>query len=559
MASYQYVYVMKGLSKSYPGGREVLRDITLAFFPGAKIGVLGYNGAGKSTLLKIMAGIETEFAGEAWSAEGATVGYLAQEPELDESLSVAGNAMQGLGPIKAVVDEFGAVSMKLGEVEDVDEMTALIERQAELQEQIDAADAWDLDRTVEIAMDALRCPPGEAAVAKLSGGERRRVALCRLLLAKPDLLLLDEPTNHLDAESVAWLERHLRDYQGTVVMVTHDRYFLDNVTGWILELDRGSGIPYEGNYTAWLDQKQKRLAHEGRSEDARIKTLAREREWIQASPRARQAKSKARLQAYEAMLAESRNKAPDAAQIIIPPGPRLGDRVVVAEALRKGYGNHLLIEDLDFILPPGALVGVIGPNGAGKTTMFRMIAGQEAPDSGTLTVGDTVQLGYVDQSRDSLAAGATVWEEIAQGEAEIDLGARKMPSRAYVGAFNFKGADQQKKVGQLSGGERNRVHLAKMLRSGANFLMLDEPTNDLDVDTLRALEDALLDFAGCAMVISHDRWFLDRIASHILAFEGDSQVVWFEGNYQDYEADRKRRLGAEADQPHRIKYKPLTR
>jgi ATPase subunit of ABC transporter with duplicated ATPase domains len=534
MASYQYVYVMKGLSKSYPGGREVLRDITLAFFPGAKIGVLGYNGAGKSTLLKIMAGIETEFAGEAWSAEGATVGYLAQEPELDESLSVAGNAMQGLGPIKAVVDEFGAVSMKLGEVEDVDEMTALIERQAELQEQIDAADAWDLDRTVEIAMDALRCPPGEAAVAKLSGGERRRVALCRLLLAKPDLLLLDEPTNHLDAESVAWLERHLRDYQGTVVMVTHDRYFLDNVTGWILELDRGSGIPYEGNYTAWLDQKQKRLAHEGRSEDARIKTLAREREWIQASPRARQAKSKARLQAYEAMLAESRNKAPDAAQIIIPPGPRLGDRVV-------------------------ALVGVIGPNGAGKTTMFRMIAGQEAPDSGTLTVGDTVQLGYVDQSRDSLAAGATVWEEIAQGEAEIDLGARKMPSRAYVGAFNFKGADQQKKVGQLSGGERNRVHLAKMLRSGANFLMLDEPTNDLDVDTLRALEDALLDFAGCAMVISHDRWFLDRIASHILAFEGDSQVVWFEGNYQDYEADRKRRLGAEADQPHRIKYKPLTR
>jgi ATP-binding cassette ChvD family protein len=559
MASYQYVYVMKGLSKSYPGGREVLRDITLAFFPGAKIGVLGYNGAGKSTLLKIMAGIETEFAGEAWSAEGATVGYLAQEPELDESLTVAGNAMQGLGPIKAVVDAFNEVSMKLGEVEDVDEMTALIERQAVLQEQIDAADAWDLDRTVEIAMDALRCPPGEAAVAKLSGGERRRVALCRLLLAKPDLLLLDEPTNHLDAESVAWLERHLRDYQGTVVMVTHDRYFLDNVTGWILELDRGSGIPYEGNYTAWLDQKQKRLAHEGRSEDARIKTLAREREWIQASPRARQAKSKARLQAYEAMLAESRNKAPDAAQIIIPPGPRLGDRVVVAEALRKGYGNHLLIEDLDFILPPGALVGVIGPNGAGKTTMFRMIAGQEAPDSGTLTVGDTVQLGYVDQSRDSLAAGATVWEEIAQGEAEIDLGARKMPSRAYVGAFNFKGADQQKKVGQLSGGERNRVHLAKMLRSGANFLMLDEPTNDLDVDTLRALEDALLDFAGCAMVISHDRWFLDRIASHILAFEGDSQVVWFEGNYQDYEADRKRRLGAEADQPHRIKYKPLTR
>jgi len=438
-------------------------------------------------------------------------------------------------------------------------MMALIERQSELQEKIDAADAWDLDRTVEIAMDALRCPPGEASVEKLSGGERRRVALCRLLLAKPDLLLLDEPTNHLDAESVAWLERHLRDYEGTVVMVTHDRYFLDNVTGWILELDRGSGIPYEGNYSAWLDQKQKRLEHEGKSEAARMKTLAREREWIQQGAKARQAKSKARIQAYEAMLAESQNKAPETAQIIIPAGPRLGDNVVVAESLRKGYGNHLLIEDLDFRLPPGALVGVIGPNGAGKTTMFRMIAGQETPDAGTLTVGETVQLGYVDQSRDSLKADATVWEEISQGEAEIDLGKRKMPSRAYVGAFNFKGADQQKKVGQLSGGERNRVHLAKMLRSGANFLMLDEPTNDLDVDTLRALEDALLDFAGCAMVISHDRWFLDRIATHILAFEGDSQVVWLEGNYEDYEADRKRRLGAEADQPHRIKYKPLTR
>ncbi len=559
MASYQYVYVMKDLGKTYPGGREVLRNITLAFFPGVKIGVLGYNGAGKSTLLKIMAGIETEFTGEAWSAEGATVGYLAQEPALDETLTVAENVMQGMGPIKAVVDEFNAVSMKLGEVEDGDEMTALIEKQAGLQEKIDAADAWDLDRTVEIAMDALRCPPGESAVGKLSGGERRRVALCQLLLARPDLLLLDEPTNHLDAESVAWLERHLREYEGTVVMVTHDRYFLDNVTGWILELDRGSGIPYEGNYSAWLEQKQKRLEHEGKSDDARIKTLAREREWIQQSPKARQAKSKARIQAYEAMLAEANNKAPDTAQIVIPAGPRLGDRVIVAEALRKGYGNHLLIEDLNFILPPGALVGVIGPHGAGKPTMFRMIAGQEAPDSGTLTVGDTVKLGYVDQSRDSLAAGATVWEEIAQGEAEIDLGKRKMPSRAYVGAFNFKGADQQKKVGQLSGGERNRVHLAKMLRSGANFLMLDEPTNDLDVDTLRALEDALLEFAGCAMVISHDRWFLDRIATHILAFEGDSQAVWFEGNYEDYEADRKRRLGAAAEQPHRIKYKPLTR
>jgi len=559
MASYQYVYVMKDLGKTYPGGREVLKNVTLAFLPGAKIGVLGYNGAGKSTLLKIMAGIETEFTGEAWAAEGARVGLLEQEPHLDATLTVAENVMQGMGPIKDVVDRFNAVSMRLGEVEDADEMMALIEEQSELQEKIDAADAWDLDRTVEIAMDALRCPPGESEVTKLSGGERRRVALCRLLLSRPDLLLLDEPTNHLDAESVAWLERHLRDYDGTVVMVTHDRYFLDNVTGWILELDRGSGIPYEGNYSAWLEQKQKRLEHEGKSEAAHMKTLAREREWIQQSPRARQAKSKARIQAYEAMLAEANNKAPDTAQIIIPAGPRLGDRVVVAEGLRKGYGNQLLIENLGFILPPGALVGVIGPNGAGKTTMFRMIAGQEAPDAGTLTVGDTVQLGYVDQSRDSLKSDATVWEEISQGEAEIDLGKRRMPSRAYVGAFNFKGADQQKKVGQLSGGERNRVHLAKMLRSGANFLMLDEPTNDLDVDTLRALEDALLNFAGCAMVISHDRWFLDRIATHILAFEGDSQVVWFEGNYQDYEADRKRRLGAEADQPHRIKYKPLKR
>ncbi len=559
MPSYQYVYVMKGLSKAWAGGKQILNNITLAFFPGAKIGVLGYNGAGKSTLLRIMAGIETEFAGEAWAAEGATVGFLAQEPQLDAGLSVAENVMQGLEPIKDVVDEFNAVSMKLGEVEDPDEMTRLIDRQAELQERIDAADAWDLERTVEIAMDALRCPPGEADVSKLSGGERRRVALCRLLLAKPDLLLLDEPTNHLDAESVAWLERHLREYAGTVVMVTHDRYFLDHVTGWILELDRGSGIPYEGNYSAWLEQKQKRLASQGKAEEARARTLAAEQDWIRSSPRARQAKSKARIQAYEALLAESQNRAPDTAQIVIPPGPRLGDLVVVAEKLRKGYGNHLLIEDLDFRLPPGALVGVIGPNGAGKTTLVRMIAGQEEPDSGTLTVGETVKLGYVDQSRDSLKADATVWEEIAQGEAEIDLGKRRMPSRAYVGAFNFKGSDQQKKVGQLSGGERNRVHLAKILRSGANFLMLDEPTNDLDVDTLRALEEALAEYAGCALVISHDRWFLDRIATHIIAFEGDSRVVWFEGNYEDYEADRRRRLGAEADQPHRIKYKPLTR
>ncbi len=559
MASYQYVYVMKGLSKAYAGGKLVLNDITLSFFPGAKIGVLGYNGAGKSTLLRIMAGIETEFTGEVWAAEGARVGFLSQEPELDASKTVAENALEGLGEIKAVVDKFNAVAMKLGEVEDPDEMTRLIDEQAELQEKIDAADAWDLDRTVEIAMDALRCPPGETDVATLSGGERRRVALCRLLLAKPDLLLLDEPTNHLDAESVAWLERHLREYAGTVVMVTHDRYFLDNVTGWILELDRGRGVPYEGNYSSWLEQKQKRLEHEGRSEGARMRTLAREREWIQSSPRARQAKSKARITAYESLLAESQDRAPDTAQIIIPPGPRLGDLVVVAEGLRKGYGNRLLMEDLSFRLPPGALVGVIGPNGAGKTTLFNMITGTEEPDGGTLRVGDTVKLGYVGQSRDVLNDGATVWEEIAQGEAEIDLGKRKMPSRAYVGAFNFKGADQQKKVGQLSGGERNRVHLAKILRSGANFLLLDEPTNDLDVDTLRALEGALDDFAGCAMVISHDRWFLDRIATHILAFEGDSQVVWFEGNYDDYEADRKRRLGAEADQPHRIKYKPLTR
>ncbi len=560
MASYQYIYVMKGMSKAYAGGKQILTNVTLSFFPGAKIGVLGYNGAGKSTLLRIMAGIDTEFTGDAWAAEGARVGYLEQEPKLDEKKTVAENVMEGLGPIKAIVDRFNEVSNRLGEVEDTDEMMALIEEQSGLQEKIDAANAWDLDRTVEIAMDALRCPPGESGVQKLSGGERRRVALCRLLLSKPDLLLLDEPTNHLDAESVAWLERHLREYEGTVVMVTHDRYFLDNVTGWILELDRGSGIPYEGNYSAWLEQKQKRLEHEGGRDAARMRTLAQEREWIQSSPRARQAKSKARIQSYEALLAESQNKAPDTAQIVIPFAPRLGSVVVNAEHLRKAYGNTVLIEDMSFRLPPGGIVGVIGPNGAGKTTLFRMVTGQEKPDGGTLAVGETVKLGYVDQSRDSLKATATVWEEISQGEVDIDLGnKRKMPSRAYVGAFNFKGSDQQKKVGQLSGGERNRVHLAKMLRSGANVLMLDEPTNDLDIDTLRALEDALLDFAGCAIVISHDRWFLDRIATHILAFEGDSQVVWFEGNYQDYEADRKRRLGAEADQPHRIKYHKLTR
>ncbi|MGB0553536.1 MAG: energy-dependent translational throttle protein EttA [Alphaproteobacteria bacterium] len=559
MASYQYIYVMKELTKAYQVGREVLNNVTLAFLPGAKIGVLGYNGAGKSTLLKIMAGMETEFNGEAWAAEGATVGYLPQEPQLDPDKTVAENVLEGLAEQKGFVDRFEEVSLKLGEVEDPDEMTALIEEQAELQEKIDAADAWDLDRTIEIAMDALRCPPGESEVENLSGGERRRVALCQLLLRKPDLLLLDEPTNHLDAETVAWLERHLREYEGTVVMVTHDRYFLDNVTGWILELDRGRGIPYEGNYSAWLEQKEKRLQHESSSESARMRTLAREREWIAASPRARQAKSKARITAYEQLLAESQDRAPDSAQIVIPSAERLGDLVIEAEGLRKGYGNHLLMEDLSFKIPPGGIVGVIGPNGAGKTTLFRMITGDETPDGGELRVGKTVQLGFVDQSRDTLDADKNVWEEISQGEIEIDLGKRKMQSRAYVGAFNFRGPDQQKKVGQLSGGERNRVHLAKMLRTGANVLLLDEPTNDLDIDTLRALEEALSEFAGCILITSHDRWFLDRIATHILAYEGDSQVVWFEGNYEDYEADKRRRLGEAATQPHRIKYKPLTR
>ncbi|MEC7396061.1 MAG: energy-dependent translational throttle protein EttA, partial [Pseudomonadota bacterium] len=550
MSSYQYIYVMKDLTKAYQAGREVLNNITLAFLPGAKIGVLGYNGAGKSTLLKIMAGLETEFNGEAWAAEGATVGYLPQEPQLDPEKTVAENVLQGLADQKGYVDRFEEVSMKLGEVEDADEMTALIEEQAELQEKIDAADAWDLDRTIEIAMDALRCPPGEASVESLSGGERRRIALCQLLLSKPDLLLLDEPTNHLDAETVAWLERHLREYEGTVVMVTHDRYFLDNVTGWILELDRGQGIPYEGNYSAWLEQKEKRIEQEGRTESARLRTLAREREWINASPRARQAKSKARVEAYEKLLAESQDRAPDSAQIVIPAGERLGDLVIEADHLRKGYGNHLLMEDLSFKVPPGGIVGVIGPNGAGKTTLFRMITGDETPDGGELRIGESVQLGFVDQSRDALDNDSTVWEEISQGEAEIDLGKRKIQSRAYVGAFNFRGPDQQKKVGQLSGGERNRVHLAKMLRSGANVLLLDEPTNDLDVDTLRALEESLSEFAGCVLITSHDRWFLDRIATHILAYEGDSQVVWFEGNYEDYEADKRQRLGEAATHPH---------
>jgi sulfate-transporting ATPase len=559
VASYQYSYVMKNLVKAYPGGKKVLDGVWLSFFPGAKIGVLGPNGSGKSTLMRILAGMDTDFSGEAWAAEGVKVGYLPQEPQLDPTKTVHENVMEALAETKAVLDRFEAVSTKLGEVEDPDEMMKLIEEQAELQEKIETANAWELDRTVEIAMDALRCPPGDSAVETLSGGEKRRVALCRLLLEKPDMLLLDEPTNHLDAESVAWLERTLQEYEGTVVLVTHDRYFLDNVTGWILELDRGKGVPYEGNYSSWLEQKQKRLAQEAREEGARQKALASELEWIRASPRARQAKSKARISAYETMLAQTRDGPAGDAQIVIPTPPRLGDVVVEAEHLRKGYGDRLLIGDLEFKLPPGGIVGVIGPNGAGKTTLFRMITGQEKPDGGTFKVGETVKLGYVDQSRDTLNGKHTVWEEISDGKDMIELGKRTMPSRAYVSAFNFKGPDQQKKVGVLSGGERNRVHLAKMLKSGANLLLLDEPTNDLDLETLRALEEALEQFAGCAVVISHDRWFLDRLATHILAFEGDSEVVWFEGNYADYEADRHRRLGTEADTPHRIKYKPLTR
>jgi ATP-binding cassette ChvD family protein len=559
MPAYQYVYVMKDLTKAYPGGREVFKGITLSFLPDAKIGVLGPNGAGKSTLMRIMAGQDPEFGGEAWAAPGARVGYLSQEPHLDPDKTVGENVMEAFAGLKSDLDRFNEISMRFAEEMSDDEMNTLLAEQAELQERIDAANGWELDRTVEVALDALRCPPAESPVTNLSGGERRRVALCRLLLEKPDLLLLDEPTNHLDAESVAWLERTLRDYPGAVLVVTHDRYFLDNVTGWILEVDRGRGFPYQGNYSAYLEQKRKRLSQEEREESARQRQLAQEQEWIGRSPAARQAKSKARIQAYEDMLARSQEKAPDPTEIVIPPPPRLGNTVIVAEDLRKGYGNTLLIEDLDFKLPPGGIVGVIGPNGAGKSTLFRMITGAEKPDGGALTIGESVQLGYVDQSRESLRDDRTVWEEISDGMDQITVGKRTVASRAYVAAFNFKGADQQKRVGILSGGERNRVHLAKMLKREHNVILLDEPTNDLDVDTLRSLEDALEEFAGCAVIISHDRWFLDRLATHILAFEGDSHVEWFEGNYQAYEADRRRRLGAAADQPHRIKYRPLTR
>ncbi len=551
MASYQYVYVMKKLSKSYTGGKQTLKDIYLSFYPGAKIGVLGVNGAGKSTLLKIMAGLDKDFTGEAWAAEGARVGYLEQEPQLDASLTVRENVMQGVAAKKAILDRYNEIAADYSE-ETADEM-------AKLQDQIDALNLWDLDSQVDQAMDALRCPPDDADVTKLSGGERRRVALCRLLLDQPDLLLLDEPTNHLDAESVAWLEGHLRTYPGAILIVTHDRYFLDNVTGWILELDRGQGIPYEGNYTTWLAAKQKRLEQEGREDEARQKTLVREQEWIASSPKARQAKSKARYARYEELVAKAEDKAPQTAQIIIPVAERLGGRVVEATDLTKGFGDRLLFENLNFKLPPGGIVGVIGANGAGKTTLFRMITGTEKPDSGSLFIGESVQLGYVDQSRDALDDKKTVWEEISGGNEVLYLGKREINSRGYCSSFNFKGGDQQKKVGQLSGGERNRVHLAKILKSGANVLLLDEPTNDLDVDTLRALEEALEDYAGCAVIISHDRWFLDRIATHILSFEGDSHVEWFEGNFEDYMADRKRRLGDDALVPHRIKYKKLTR
>jgi len=559
--AHQYIYVMKDLRKVYPPNREVLKGIWLSFFPGAKIGLIGANGAGKSTLLKIMAGVTGDFLGEAWPAEGTRVGFLPQEPELDPSKNVLGNVEEGVRATRDLLESFDKINARFAEEMSPDEMEKLLAEQARVQDAIDACNGWEIERTLDIAMDALRLPPGEADVAKLSGGERRRVALCRLLLERPDLLLLDEPTNHLDAESVAWLERFLKDYAGTVVAVTHDRYFLDNVAGWILELDRGEGIPWQGNYSSWLDQKQARLEMEEKQESARRRTLQRELEWVRMSPRARQAKGKARLNAYEKLLADETEaeKRVQATDLHIPPGPRLGDLVVEAANLRKGYGDKLLIDDLSFKLPPGGIVGVIGANGAGKTTLFRMIVGEEAPDGGTLRIGETVKIAYVDQSRETLNGERQVWEEISDGRDFVVLGKREVPARSYAAAYNFKGSDQQKRVKDLSGGERNRVHLAKVMKSGGNLLLLDEPTNDLDVDTLRSLEDALVSFAGCAVVISHDRWFLDRIATHILAFEGESKVVWFEGNYQDYEADRKRRLGAGADQPHRIKYKPLVR
>jgi ATP-binding cassette ChvD family protein len=555
----QFIYTMKGLGKVHQPDHVVLKDIWLSFLPGAKIGVLGLNGAGKSSLLRIMAGEDQSFVGEAFPADGITVGFLQQEPRLDPAKTVLGNVEEGVAEIRALLNRYDEINAKFGEGLSPEEMEKVLEQQGKVQDQIEAANGWDLDSRLELAMDALRLPPPDADVTKLSGGERRRVALCRLLLKSPDLLLLDEPTNHLDAESVAWLERFLKDYPGTVVAVTHDRYFLDNVAGWILELDRGSGIPWEGNYSSWLEQKQKRLEMEEKAETKRQRTLQRELDWIRLSPRARQAKGKARLNAYEDLLREDTAQKIEQVEIYIPPGPRLGDIVVEARGLRKAYGDLLLMDDVNFTLPPGGIVGVIGPNGAGKTTLFRMITGQEHPDGGSLRLGDTVKVAYVDQSRDALAADKSVWDEITGGNDEVELGKRKVASRAYVSWFNFKGRDQQRKVGNLSGGERNRVHLAKLLKSGGNLLLLDEPTNDLDVDTLRALEEALLSFAGCAVVISHDRWFLDRIATHMLAFEGDSKVVWYEGNYQDYEADRKRRLGAEADQPHRIKYRKLTR
>lgn len=559
MAGPQYVYVMKDLTKAYPGGREVFKGITLSFLPGVKIGVLGVNGAGKSTLLKIIAGKDKEFGGEAWAADGIKVGYLEQEPQLDNTKNVGENVAEGFGPLKKAVDRFNEISMKFAEPMDDDEMTTLLAEQAELQEVIDAGNGWDLDRQIEIALDALRCPPANMNVEKLSGGERRRVALCRLLLEKPDILLLDEPTNHLDAESVAWLEQTLREYTGTVILITHDRYFLDNVTNWILEIERGRGYPFEGNYSSWLGQKRKRLAQEEKEESARQRALAAEQQWISASPKARQAKSQARIAKYEEMLAQNQEKSGGTTEINIAPGPRLGSVVIEAENLSKGFNDRLLIDGLNFKLPPGGIVGVIGPNGAGKSTLFKMITGADKPDQGDIRIGETVQLGYVDQSRDDLDPNKTVWEEISGGTDVIYFGKRSIASRAYVGAFNFKGSDQQKKVGILSGGERNRVHMAKMLKKESNVLLLDEPTNDLDLDTLRVLEEALEEFAGCAVVISHDRWFLDRLATHILAFEGDSHVEWFEGNFEAYEADKRRRLGPDATEPSRIKYKPISR